>query len=125
MLGTKTPPATASFETAGAAETAWGRVCEAAAPPPLATAELVVVVEMASEDSSPLSMRVAPKDVSTPLQSEAKMLPEKGLGPRLTMLARSFDLRYCCCSSWLWPLTCFLRELGSVYRLVHPTTSHL
>jgi hypothetical protein len=48
-----------------------------------------------------------------------------GLALRLAKFARSFDRRYCNCSSWLWPFTCFLSELGSVYLFVQPTTSHL
>ena len=48
-----------------------------------------------------------------------------GLALRFAKLAWSLDLRYCACSSWLCPFTCFLSELGSVYRFVHPITSHL
>ena len=48
-----------------------------------------------------------------------------GLLLRFAKFARSFERRYCNCSSWLWPFTCFRKELGSVYRFVHPTTSHL
>ena len=40
-------------------------------------------------------------------------------------LEASLTILACSWSSRLWFLTCFLRLLGSVYRLWHPCTSHL